>query len=262
MGKHTTVVSCASLSFDMTFFALVRIWICGQSGKIVSRRCAAHPTKRRPMMADNEALEYSAYVSAFMTYHKIIDDINDERGVRRLFARIALIFAKGPVKKIPRELSPVGEKIRECLRKLSEIEKSKCENPSEPADVFGELLGYAISFGLDGDSARIADEIGRKVGRWVYLADAACDIDKDKKSGSYNPFICAMGAEGARKFVENELDGVLSMELLSALGAFELGPDRKDECTGCIRNIITKGMRHTLAERLTGGKEKKRERSV
>lgn len=261
MGRHTTLVSCASLTFDMTFFALVRLWITEEKGDIVRRRCAAHPTRRRPMMNDNDALEYTAYVSAFMTYNKILDDIADERGIRRLFARVALLFAKRPMKKIPPTLAPVGEKIRECLDRLSALEKGKCSNPSEAAEVFGELLAFAASFGLEEDKARIADEIGRHVGKWVYLADAACDIDDDEKSGSYNPFLAAMSGEEAREFVKSGLDGVLSMELLGALGAFELGPTDMGECGGCINNILTKGMRRALSDKLDG-KEKKHERSV
>ena len=203
MGKHTTLVSCASLTFDMTFFALLRLWINEEKGEIVRRRCAAHPTRRRPMMNDNPELEYTAYVSAFMTYHKILDDIADERGIRRFFARVALLFAKRPMKKIPPTLAPVGEKIRESLDRLSALEKEKCSNPSEAAEVFGELLGFAVSFGLEENKARIMDEIGRRVGKWVYLADAACDIDDDEKSGSYNPFLAAMGGEEAREFVKS-----------------------------------------------------------
>ena len=261
MGKHTTVVSCASLTFDMTFFALVRIWITRLRGEIVSKRCPAHPMRRRPMMNDNPALEYTSYVSAYMTYYKLLDDVSDERGMKRLFARVALLFAKRPVKKIPKELSPVGEKIKECLSRLSALEKEKCENPSECAEVFGELLGFAASFGLDAESARIADEIGRHVGKWVYLADAACDIDDDEKSGSFNPFILSMGYDGAKEFVESGLDGVLSMELIASLGAYELGPSDMGECGGCIKNILTKGMRNALTAKLEK-KEKKHEGSV
>lgn len=262
MGKHTTVVSCASLTFDMTFFALVRIWITRERGEIVMKRCPAHPMRRRPMMKDNPALEYTSYVSAYLTYCKLLDDIGDERGIKRFFAHIALLFAKRPVKKIPAEFLSVGKKIRECLDKLSRLEKEKCENPSEAADTFGELLGFAASFGLDGESARIAQEIGLHVGKWVYLADAACDIDDDNKSGSYNPFIAAMGYSGAKGFVKSGLDGVLGMELIGAVGACELGPSDMGECGGCVKNILTKGMRSALREKLEKNNEGKHERSV
>ncbi len=263
MGKHTTEVSCASLSFDMTFFALTRIWLCEERPQIKSRRCHSHPLKKRPMMCDSGALEFSAYVSAYMTYYKILDDIRDGRGLKRLLARAALIFAKIPMSKIPEKYRAIGQYIGEKTTYLSELEKQKCEFPSEVADVFGDLLGYALAFDLDEKKAAVAYELGKHVGRWVYLADAARDIDRDEKSGSYNPFLCAMAPGEARDFIANGLDGVLSMELVEAMKAYDLGPTDTGECAGCIKNILTKGMRNTLASELTKNKrEKKNERSV
>lgn len=257
MGKHTTELSCASLSFDMTFFALVRIWICEEPSEIKMRRCPVHPLKKRPIRTDSEALEFSSYVSAYMTYYKILDDIADERGIKRFFARVARLFAKRPVKKIPAKYSDVGKVIKQDLDRISALEKEKCKNPSEVAEVFGHLLGECISFGLDGDKQAISREIGVHVGKWVYLADAACDLEKDEKSGSYNPFLEAMGLEESQKFIKSGLDGVLSMELVSALAAFDLGPSG-GECAGCISNILTKGMRYTLAENLNKTKKKEK----
>ena len=257
MGKHTTELSCASLSFDMTFFALVRIWISEERAEIKMRRCPAHPFRRRNIMTDSAALEYSAYVSAYMAYYKILDDIADERGFKRFLAKLAKPFAKRSVKKVPLKYSAVGDVIKSDLDKLSSLEREKCKNPSEVAEVFGHLLGECLSFGLEDDKAAITREIGVHVGKWVYLADAACDLKSDNKSGSYNPFIEALGYEEAEKFISDGLDGVLSMELLGALSAYDLGPSG-NECAGCISNILIKGMRHTMAENLEKSRKKEK----
>ena len=262
MGKHTTTVSCASLSFDMTFFALARLWLCEERPQIKRGRCPAHPFKRRQMMCDSDALEFSSYVSAYMVYYKILDDVHDGKGLKRLFAKIALAFAKIPVSKVPEKYRAVGRYIGEKTARLNELEKAKCEYPSEVADVFGDLLGYALAFGLDEKKAVVAYELGKRVGRWVYLADAAIDMRDDEKSGSYNPFLCAMTVDDAKKFVSGELDGVLSMELVEAMKAYDLGPTDEGECAGCIKNVLTKGMRHALAAELNKKREKKHERSV
>ena len=47
--------------------------------------------------------------------------------------------------------------------------------------------------GLTGADARIAAGIGRSIGHWIYLADAADDFVKDRKSGSFNPFLRLFG---------------------------------------------------------------------
>ena len=263
MKKHTTEISCASLSFDMTFFALLRLWLEGKSGDVKMRRCGAHPFKKRPMMCDTTALEHTSYVSAYLTYFKLSDDVKDERGLKRLFARIARAFSKIPLSKIPKEYAPLGETIRDHLDALSALEKQKCKNPSEVADEFGKLLGSALAFGLDGEKAVVAESIGLHVGRWVYLADAACDIEDDEKSGSYNPFLCAMTVDDAKKFVADGLDGVLSMELVDAIKAYDVGPGRLADCSDCILNTLNMGMRNSLSEALCKNKqEKKHERSL
>ena len=262
MGKHTTTVSCASLSFDMTFFALARLWLCEERPQIKSGRCPAHPLKRRPMMCDSESLEFSAYVSAYMVYYKILDDVHDSRGIKRLFAKIALAVAKIPMSKVPEKYRAVGQYIGEKTARLNELEKEKCKYPSQVADVFGDLLGYVMAFGLDEKKAVVAYELGKRVGRWVYLADAAIDLRDDEKNGSYNPFLCAMTPDEAAAFVSGELDGVLSMELVEAMKAYDLGPTDEGECAGCIKNILTKGTRHALKTELNKKREKKHERSV
>ncbi|MBQ0125374.1 MAG: hypothetical protein KBS59_03515 [Clostridiales bacterium] len=201
------------------------------------------------MMCDGDALEYSAYVSAFLSYYKIEDDVKDSRGIKRFINRAALFFAKIPLKKIPASYAPLGAKIRDSLEMLTSFEKQYCAEPSAVADCFGEIIGYALAFGLDEEKTRIAYEIGKSVGRWVYLADAAVDFDSDIKSGSYNPYIYALEKFEVKQFFSERLDGILSMELVRANAAAELLDDGSD-CFGCVKNIITEGMRKSLSDSL------------
>jgi len=262
MGRHTTEASCATLSFDMTFFALVRILASKSEVSMRMRRCMAHPLKKRSVANDNAEIEYTSYVNAYLTYYKLLDDLRDERGFKRFAAKIALIFAKRAVRKIPEKYIGVGKIISTHLATLSELEKEKCNMPSEVAEVFGELLGKLLAFDLKENSSKIVYEIGRSVGRWVYLADAAVDYRDDLKKRSYNPFVYALDENDAERFFAENLDGVLSMELVNAKAAFEL-LGNGGNCAGCIDNIISKGMRYTLNLALEKQKqEKKHEKSI
>ena len=262
MGKHTTEASCATLSFDMTFFALVRILASDSEVSMRMRRCIAHPLKKRPIADDNAEIEYTSYVNAYLTYYKLLDDLRDERGFKRLVAKIALVFAKRAVRRIPEKYRNAGKIISTRLDALAELEKEKCNMPSEVADVFGDLLGQLLAFDLEENSSKIVYEIGRSVGRWVYLADAAVDYKDDLKKGSYNPFVYALDENDAERFFTENLDGVLSMELVNAKNAFEL-LGNGGNCAGCIDNIISKGMRYTLNSTLEKQKqEKKHEKSI
>ena len=93
-------------------------------------------------------------------------------------------------------------------------------SPDEVAEIFGEILGEAFSFGIDGkareDAAkkRILFEIGKHTGKFIYFADAASDLEKDEKSGNYNPFIKCYGISAneirEKYFEENQGSNIFS----------------------------------------------------
>lgn len=190
LGKHTGALSRMTLNYDYVFLAMIRSAMLGITPEIKPSRCALHPTKKRAIACDDKALEYCAKVSAMLTYYKIRDDIADSRGLKRLAAMAAEPLCKAPVKKLT-ELSALCEKINEYLTELSALENSKCASVDEPAELFGSVMGEIFAFGLDNDAtSRIAREIGRHTGRYIYLADALDDIEKDIKHNTYNPFVC------------------------------------------------------------------------
>ena len=49
-------------------------------------------------------------------------------------------------------------------------------------------MAAVFAEGLEGADARIASEMGRSVGHWIYLADAADDFWEDQKKGRFNPY--------------------------------------------------------------------------
>lgn len=193
MGKCTGCASQMSLSYDLVFLALVRYALTGEHVKIRAGRCAAHPLKKRPYLEHTESLGYSAGASAVLTYGKLCDDIADERGFRRTIAQVLLPFARSAAKRA--ELQDLESVVQGELSELARLESEKCSDVDRVADCFGRLLGQVVSYGLEGSAARIACEIGKYTGRFIYIIDAADDMGKDAKLGRYNPFLCAYGEE-------------------------------------------------------------------
>ena len=58
---------------------------------------------------------------------------------------------------------------------------------------FGRLMEAVFSEGLNGAEARIAATVGREVGHWIYLVDAADDFLEDRKCGRFNPYRLLFG---------------------------------------------------------------------
>lgn len=246
MKKHTGGISTFTLSYDMTFFALVRLALTGEKYHITRRTCGSHPLKKRPMANDSPQLEYTARISALLTYFKCRDNIVDEKGIKRLFYRAALPY----VKRMKNLASlPDAEKyVSDCISELCGLEREKCAEPDRVADGFGKLLGGLLSLGLSEDESRIAFQIGFHTGRWVYLADAAADYSEDRLGGKYNPFIYAFqSAKEADAFLSGELWEILTLELCGLEKSVALMDCGDSLITACVDNIIHGGMKNAFS---------------
>jgi hypothetical protein len=67
----------------------------GTKVEFVKKRCPRHIIKPINTVVINEPLEYSSYVGGILTSQKIVDNINDESGAKRILAQVLrLIFSK------------------------------------------------------------------------------------------------------------------------------------------------------------------------
>jgi hypothetical protein len=140
------------------------------------------------------------------------------------------------------------------------MEAAESPFPDEAAEAFGKTLSLCLAYGLPEKSARIAKEIGRHIGRAVYLADAACDFRKDKKNDSYNPFVLAFGGEMGEAEEQNVKTAVL-LEL-AALERTLLLLDYTDfeMARECIMNVAVFGIKHSFFSEFE--KEKANDKSL
>lgn len=243
MGKCTGQCSRFTLSYDMAFLTLVRLGSSGERISFERARCLAHPLKKRSYMTRNPVLDYSASASAILNYHKIRDDLTDERGVKRLLATLALpLAAQGRRRAIKQGYSELDCRVSNLLSELSEIEKIKRPSVDEPARIFGQILGEIMSYGEDGDKSRVLRTLGCSVGRWIYIADALDDWESDAKRGGYNPFALLYGKESP---TAEELEGIkiaMKNELLSAESALDLMDIEDTDVKHVIENILFLGL--------------------
>ena len=118
-----------------------------------------------------------------------------------------------------------------------------CAEPTAQllAAVFRELGG------CDKGQCLALERFGYFLGRWVYLMDAADDLGKDLKEGSFNPFAARLGLEGQRELTEEErkaadlfCNQALNATMAQMLPAFHLigleafGP--------ILENVVEKGL--------------------
>lgn len=251
-GKCTGQCSRMTLSYDAVFLALVRMALDKTQITIKRGRCMVHPLKKRAYVDFCEPLAYCAYAYALLVYGKCLDDINDEKGFDRFKARLKRQLARGMRKKALKDYRELDKLINESLSKLSAIEKERLPSVDIPAEHFGKLLSDILSFGLDGADEKIAKSIGKHIGRWIYITDAADDLDEDLEKGRFNPFACLYDGRTLTDDQKRDVSTSLRLELLAAEPAFDLIDfDGMSDIEGIIKNIIYRGM-PDVADRTLG----------
>ena len=243
MGKCTGCASRLTLSYDMTFFVLLRQMLEGANVEFEKKRCVRHPLKRINTVKIEPQLEYASYVGGILTAGKIVDNINDEKGFKRFGAKLLRTFFFSMEKKSRKKYPSLAQSISEGLKELSSIEKNRVASIDEPANVFGKIMAVALSYELDGKKKIVAESIGRRIGRWIYIVDALDDYERDKKSGSYNPFLLLYNGESFTDEDITSISMMLEAELSLAFSAIDLLDDDNDKNRSeIIKNILCLGM--------------------
>ena len=188
MKKHTGFFSNVALAYDSVFLALVRMLFVPDSDiGAEKRRCIAHPMKRKWMLRENESVVYTARAFAILTYHKSLDDIRDERFIKKALVSTARPIYKRGTRKA--QLDYLSQLCTEKLSAINEMEDAGEMSVDNPASLFGELLGEIFAYGFSGSDRLVLYTAGYHLGRFIYAADAAEDYDGDLKSGKYNPYV-------------------------------------------------------------------------
>ena len=230
-----------TLSFDMTFLTMFLGSLYEPEEKAGEMRCVPHPARPHPFVR-TEITDYAADMTVALSYFKCLDDWQDDRKPAAKAGADLLSRCYDAVK----ERWPVQTAVMETsLRELSEVEKRRVESPDVAAGAFGKLMGGL--FVMKDDYWRGAlRAFGTSLGRFIYLADAACDYDKDRKSGSYNPVVL-MGR------APEDMRDMLMQTLGTASTAFESMPMLRDE--HILRNVLYSGVWQTYNESMEKRKD-------
>ncbi len=247
MKKTTGWGTNLSLSYDFVFYQLISMQAEGEMPELHRRRCIVHPFRRRKMLALSESLRRTARISLAFTYHKLRDDLAD-RG-HRLRAILAYPLFRRAYRRMARRrpLSCESE-LRRSLDTLAAIERERVPSVDRAADAFGQMLGAAFREGREGDLSRILYEIGYRLGRFIYAADAAEDYDDDMRRGNYNPYLLAYGGRPLTDSDRAAMHTALTLELSRLAAAIDLLPE-EGVCEGreLIRNILYLGLPDRIA---------------
>ena len=123
------------------------------------------------------------------------------------------------------------------------MEKAENTSLDAAADPTAEALGKILSLcSVNDEQRRVLSRLGYCIGRYIYILDAACDLQEDIKKDSYNVL------KFQEKTDKEEIASKLYFCANEAALAFELLENKKFK--SILGNIIYLGLEETFKKEL------------
>lgn len=239
----------AMLTFDMTFLSILLTGLYECETKEEEHYCFLHPGKKHKCLR-NKYTKYCADMNVLLAYYNLLDDWEDEKNYAAFTAAKAL---KKSVTRIEASYPRQTKAVQDYLEKLHACEKENNPDLDLAAGYTGEVMAeiYIPEEDIWSDDLR---QVGFYIGKFIYLMDALDDVEKDKKSGNYNPFLSIADQPDFEKTTEK----ILLMMTAEASRAFEKLPILEN--VDILRNILYAGIWEKYEMRKSAKERQKEEK--
>lgn len=252
LGRQYGILSRLILSYDLTFLALIILSVQSVSPSFKGGRCPFNLSKKCNYCTNaDEVFNFTSAVSVIMFYYKVKDNIADGGFFKKVLMYLILPYAASRRKKAMKKYEKLDIIISKSMNKQAETEKENTDSfdkaAHNSADALGKIFTYYDDANID------LYRFGYMVGRWVYLIDAADDIEKDMKNHSFNVFVNKYHMTSVNEITQNvkkDIESTLNVSSAAAIEAYN-----KLELTvmfPIIENILFDGMGSSMNKVLKG----------
>lgn len=190
LGKDYGIISRFTLSYDCTVLAMLYLSLTDDRLSVNKGRCVFNPAKKCLFCdCSGEGFRFAGAVSVIMSYYKLVDAIEDSGFFKRNCARFLKFLIKRSFKKALRAYPEINKNVKLMMDQQHDAEKTGCaiDKAAEPtAKMLSELCISILPD--DSGKQKILSAFGYYIGRWIYIMDAADDLEKDVKHNNFNPF--------------------------------------------------------------------------
>ncbi len=243
LGRNYSPVAQLFLSYDFAFAAVLRMAAADSGCTFSQKRCPYNPAKKCMNCSDTASLDFCAHALIITVYYKVLDNLHDAGLKSKMLAALLYPVIRLMHKKAARLAPEVDKIIGESMKIQAETEKKSDVGIDEAAHPSADALGKVMAIGFGDKLKDSLYTLGYMVGRYVYILDAADDLESDLKSRNFNPFAGEYSdinnAEKRNEFA-NLVKGMLNLTqngALDALDSFE-----KKRFDDILENIIFDGL--------------------
>ncbi|MBR2783764.1 MAG: hypothetical protein IKD93_06195 [Firmicutes bacterium] len=247
--------SWAALNYDMTFLALVLISLYEEAAPARPCRCLLHPFSRISQVSD-QWTDYAADMTVLLTYYQCLDAWHDEK---KVLPRAEAALLKRARDKVAQSYPRQAQAVADYVAQLDEVEERQDPNIDLGAGLTGEMLAELFACRED-EWAPTLRELGFWLGKFIYLMDAAEDVEQDRRHGCYNPLLLQEELKGKG---EADMQEYCELLLTAMMGECAQAFERLPLLLygDLLRNIVYSGVwcRYELIKQRREGKSKDRE---
>ena len=271
LGERYGPAARMILNYDFTYLAI--LLSDPEEAAPCRRRCVSSPLRPRDYQPASPALELAADESVILAYWQLRDGVEDHGLWKGLSYRASAAALRGGYRKAAAARPEFDGRVREQLAALGRLEAERCPSMDQAADTFAQLLAAAAAGVEDPVRRRVLEQMLYHLGRWVYLIDAADDLQKDAVSGNYNPVALRYGLrdgkwnEESRRAFARTLDHSIHM-IATAFELWDFGVWRplleSTVYTGlfAVGRAVLEGTFHKMPPREQRKKHKKAEETT
>jgi len=174
-----------TLSYDMTFLAMLLTGLYEPEEEQARHRCVLHPSEKL-LRTRNRFSDYAADMNVLLAYYDLADDWKDEKHLR---SGALAAMTRADVRRIETKYPRQAEAVRTYVKQLSVCEAERSGDPDLAAGLTGTM--FAEIFVQEEDLwASELRRIGFFLGKFIYLMDAYEDMEHDREKNQYNVWLC------------------------------------------------------------------------
>lgn len=231
LGQDYGLTGRLILNYDMTFLVILLYGLYECPNREERFFCALHPSRRKKALR-NEATAYAADMTVLLTYHKLQDDWQDDHNIAALVSGRCF---RRRYKKTAARYERQSRAIEQGMQALSEAEHACAADPDTVSGIFGRMLAEVFAWKTD-EWTEALRKMGFYMGKFIYLADAYVDLEKDLQDKQFNPLVSLSERADFDAYCEQQLNLIMA----ECARVFEMLPVLED--AELLRNIMYAGV--------------------
>lgn len=260
-GKVMGAFPRLTTNYDIAFLAVFLHSYMEIQPDFSNEACILNPFKKKHIVVMNTLMQDIMHLNVIMAYHSIMDNIVDGGGVKyRIPARVLRKAYRRAAAACPEIDSIVIKRYAE----LTAAESAKVSGIDRVSDSFASMMRDCVRVLTKDKPSAELDNFVYNLGKYVYLIDGLDDVGEDARSGNYNPFLAAYGADKYKSreqfFADNSdsigfVMNITVNQMITSFNAMGLTEGRD-----LISNFVYYGFRRKLDMILKSKRKLKQER--